>query len=378
MATMPHSLLSLYQLIGRDDKVGLLEFKVESDAYQKYGDTINVMLEYTQSERESMEELLAANSPDSHTTGFVKVRYLGYQLSKDKREQLRTNGVHSTDINSVYYLNAPADNTFHQEDTRAVKTHIIPMPVLPKGRDYDWMYGFAKARLKDGVGFTPHEKDFYLAAKLYFESATVTDEEREVMYENCMLTDGIGEEYYRLKIAREEPLSEDETQHAGAIIQARYNRGFASLGQALVESGSSMAKLFTKNREQAVDLYQKAVGFNDRRLCVKGSVPIYLDLNGYLHVYMRHVREMKVGKNFEHKDNFQWVEADVLMVIESVIKEIEAAAQAFWKERPSRRYSRYGSQSIYYLGDYYTLHIEADGRISTFHKNRKKKAGIAD
>jgi hypothetical protein len=35
------------------------------------------------------------------------------------------------------------------------------------------------------------------------------------------------------------------------------------------------------------------------------TIPIYLDIERHLYVYMLHVEEMKVNKYFEHKDNFQ-------------------------------------------------------------------------
>jgi hypothetical protein len=59
--------------------------------------------------------------------------------------------------------------------------------------------------------------------------------------------------------------------------------------------------------------------------------------------------------------------------MEKVIAAIDKEIQEFFEARPVSRYSRYGSQSVYFEGDYYTLHIEANGRISTFHKTRKNK-----
>ncbi len=62
--------------------------------------------------------------------------------------------------------------------------------------------------------------------------------------------------------------------------------------------------------------------------------------------------------------------------MEKVITSIDNEIQAFFVAHPNTRYSRYGGQAVYFEGDYYTLHIEPSGRISTFHKN-KKKAAIA-
>jgi hypothetical protein len=87
---------------------------------------------------------------------------------------------------------------------------------------------------------------------------------------------------------------------------------------------------------------------------------------------MRHVEEMQVTEHFEDKDNFQWDEEDVLTVMKKVVEDLNDEIQLFFLENPQKRYSRYGKQSAYFEGDYYTLHIEPNGRINTFHKNKKK------
>lgn len=181
MNVIAHSLLNIYKLIGRDDKAGLLEFVPGSDAHQEYGDTLSVVLEYTQAEREGLEAILASGSAVADVAGHVKARYLGFDLPEAKRQKLLTTGVNTADINSIYYANGPSTNTFHSEATRSVEPLVIPIQKLPKGGDYGWMYGFAKAQVAQGIGMTPHERAFYIAGKLYFEPATITLEEETEM-----------------------------------------------------------------------------------------------------------------------------------------------------------------------------------------------------
>jgi hypothetical protein len=98
------------------------------------------------------------------------------------------------------------------------------------------------------------------------------------------------------------------------------------------------------------------------------TIPIYLDIERHLYVYMLHVEEMKVNKYFEHKDNFQWNGENITIVIEDVVNE---EVQEFFKFNSGKRYSKYGAQRIYFQGDYYTVHIEPSGHINTFHMNKK-------
>ena len=86
--------------------------------------------------------------------------------------------------------------------------------------------------------------------------------------------------------------------------------------------------------------------------------------------YFYHVH---INKQFAHKSNFQWNEEDVLMVIEKVIEKIGDEIQEFFEKNPGKRYSRYSRKSVYFEGDYYTLHIEPTGAISTFHRTWKEQ-----
>jgi hypothetical protein len=87
---------------------------------------------------------------------------------------------------------------------------------------------------------------------------------------------------------------------------------------------------------------------------------------------MRQVEEFQVNKHFEHKDNFLWKEEDVFNVMGHVIEQIDKEYQQYRDEKPEQRFSKYGPQSLYFQGDYYTFHIEPNGRISTFHRNKKE------
>jgi hypothetical protein len=55
------------------------------------------------------------------------------------------------------------------------------------------------------------------------------------------------------------------------------------------------------------------------------------------------------------------------------MRQIDKEVQEHFMKNPGKRYSRYGQKAVYFEGDYYTVHIEPDGRISTFHKNRKRE-----
>lgn len=366
---MNYTIEEIYCLVGKEDKTVGLTFKYKSEAFEKYGSFITVIFIYTQYEREEMDNLIQVE-PFSKD-GRIKAKYLGTDLIPEKVELLLTEGIYSGDIAEILYFNAPSKNTFHTKEKRELNKIEIPMRPQPKGRDLDWMYGFSKKLISEGVGLCPKERSFYLAGKLYYEPENLTKEEREEIFNDEIIDEQVEWELLQMKYIREE-ISDEDKKRLAELYGKKKRESIAILDSYLKQAGSSLKKLSTDNIDQAAELFMKVMQFKERKLNVIGKHPIYIDLDSYLHIYMRHVEEFQVNKHFEHKDNFQWNENDVFNVMGHVVEYIDKEYQQFKDEKPSQRFSKYGKQSIYFEGDYYTFHIEQNGRISTFHKNRKE------
>lgn len=194
---------------------------------------------------------------------------------------------------------------------------------------------------------------------------------QEVFEETGVMRESIENKLLEIKLKRQE-ISKEESEKLSTLKRDKIKELLTILDTFLNQAVSSFKKLSQVNTEQAIYFLDKVIYFNERRLNVMGKQPIYMDIDSFLHIYMRHVEEYKINHHFEHKDNFQWNQDDIFMVIENIIIEIDVEYQEFRKVNLETKYSKYGDQSIYFQGDYYTFHIEASGRISTFHKNRKK------
>jgi hypothetical protein len=368
---MNYSEEEVYTLVGKQDKTATVIFKTNSDSFELYGPHVTVLFLYTQYEREELDQRIT--NPDSITPGIIKVRHLTSQLDKEKIKQLESDGINTNDISSILYFKNDTQNTFHSKEKRVIKKLEIPIRIQPKGRDFDWMYGFAKRSVESGTGLSPKERQFYLAGKLYYEHEVLTNEERNEIFDDAHgMDEGVELEHLKIKYQREE-VDDTDKKRIVQLIRKKDKDDMELLDKYLKETGSSLSKLAKEDLDSATKLLFRISKYREKHFNVVGKKAIYLDVDRYLHVYMRHVEEMKINKHFVHKSNIQWNEEDVVIVIDKVIEKINDEIQVFFERNPGKRYSRYGKESVYFEGDYYTLHIEANGSISTFHRTWKEQ-----
>lgn len=367
---MDYTIEEIYAIVGKEDKTTGLTFKYNSEAFNTFGSFITVFILYTQKDREEMDELIQNEHWVNH--GYVKARFLGRDLEKEKITLLREKGIYSQDISEIHYYNAPSKNAFHSKARRKIGKIEIPLQSGSKGESFDWMYSFSKKQVCENIELSPNERAFYLAGKIYYEPNELTSEENQEIYQDDGSLDvKIEWELLQIKYIRED-ITDEEKKRLAQLYGVKKEESFEILDKYLQEAGSSLKKIAKENLDQAAKLLIAVMDFKERILTVNSKHPIYLDLDSYLHIYMRHVEEFQVSKHFENKDNFQWDEDDVFSVMEHVLKEVENEYEQFREGNSGKRYSRFGDHSMYFEGDYYTFHIEADGRVSTFHKNRKK------
>lgn len=363
---------NIYEYVGREDRVATLSFFPDSESYKLYGNHLTVIFEYSQKERLELDERIKDKNVKS--VGYIKVKYLGFELGEEAIKKLTENGIYSEDIAALVTMNGFERNTFHSEEKRTIKTHIIKMISKPKGGDYDWIYGFAKRQVKEGVDFSPNERNLYLACKYYYEPEQLTKEEKAEMFCDTgdKLKDNIEREYLAIKYHRLEINDNELKRHVELYFSLSKERN-ELLDKYLIQSGSSLKKLEAENEELAKELKGKVLSFKDRSLNFGNKHSIYLDLDSYLHIFMRHVEEMQVNEHFAHKDNFQWNLDDVMTVIQHVIEKVNPEFQEYVENNKGKQFKKYGDQAVYFEGDYYAVYIAANGRLESLFKIKKNK-----
>jgi hypothetical protein len=84
--------------------------------------------------------------------------------------------------------------------------------------------------------------------------------------------------------------------------------------------GLSLRKLGEKYPQKFALLFDKIAHFHEIRYNVSGKHLLYCNFDTFLHVYLRHVKELKVDNQFGDRDKFQLKEENVMDVMGHVMR----------------------------------------------------------
>ena len=354
-----------YNMCGQTDSVVTITFRPGSESEELYGSDITVCIVYTRLQREQLEK----DAVSLNDCPYVKAKYLLFDLDKEKRYQLLTKGFKADDAISLIVLeNSQKENYFTSEDDRALNKMEIPFEVEGGGNDIQWIYGFLKKLRNEGVALTDDEMTEFLTYNLILEPASLTEDEREQIFDEQGRISNNDIAWAYLKWKREaNKLTETDKQSLSKLSVNRMYERLGKLDKAL--KGIGGLKNFSKKYPEKCKLIiDKVLHFRDLRFNVTGKHLFCLDLDGFLHVYLRHVRELKIEGLYSERTKFQLEENDVLFVTNQVLSSINEEYQLFREANPTRKYRRYSDEAIYFNGDYYRVEVNSDGHVETFFK----------
>lgn len=356
----------IYELAGKNGNVATLQFRKGSESSQLYGENLTVCFEYTLKERQAL--VVDKNSLNDEL--YVKAKDLLCDLGEDERNRLATKGILLEDI--VEMVVSPSineHNTFTSNDKRDIKTLKVEMSASSNGGDITWMYGFLKKMKNDGVALTPEENADYLAYKLVLDKASLTDEEKSRIFdEKGALKDNDVSLAYLLWKKQAKLLKGNDMENLIKLQIIKILERFKKTADELKKMGLNWEKLAEISKDKALLLYKKVTTFREVRYNVTGKNLLYCNFDSFLHVYLRHVEDLKVSNQFENRDKFQLHEEDVMIVMGHVMEALNDEYQKYKNEHPDGRFYRAGKMAYYYNGDYYNVYVNSDGSISTFYK----------
>lgn len=339
----------IYEYAGANDCVATLTLNQESA--KLYGESLTVVFVYYPKERIALEKDRTALNDISN----VKAKELLGKLDGSLYDQLLKNGIPAKDI--VEMLVGPdseENNTYASPLLRKPKVLEIPIEGEDNGKDIYFMYGALCHFIADGIGLTPEEHNEYLAYKIVLEREKLTDKEREEIFDKngAIVNQEVG--YFWLLWKKEAgKLTEKNKTDLMHLSQNRIANRFSLADKELQNMGLSFEKLAKTYPGKAALLFSKIVNFHEYRYNVVGKHLLYMSFESFLHIYLRHVKELAVENQFGERSKFQLAEKDLKATMDIVLGALNDEYQTYKDEHPNSRFFRKGNMAYYYNGDYY-------------------------
>lgn len=362
----------IYSLAGANDYVTTISLRDGSVSAMKYGGELTILFAYSLKERTSLEK----DNTALDNEGKVKAKELLNYIPKESQESLINEGLYTKDI--VEMIVAPftkPNNTFASKELREPTVLEIPFEAQGNGEDICWMYDALVHYIHDGITLSPEEYSRYLAYKIILESEKLTEDERAEIINESGAIKNQNVAFHVLEWKEETGLNnEKDIKLLATLRQKRFAERMTQLDKELNNMGLSFSKLCKRFPKKATLLLNKVLAFHEVRYNVTGKHLMYLSYHSFLHIYLRHVKELTVENQFSEKGKFQLEEKDVLTVMDSVLQDINDEYQSFKEQHPDRQFRRIGAMAYYYNGDYYDVRILPDGQIGTFYKRMEKES----
>lgn len=284
----------IYEYAGAKDCVATLTLSQESA--EVYGESLTVVFVYYQKDRMALEKDRMALNDISN----VKAKELLGELDETLYTQLLKDGIPTKDI--VEMLVGPAseeNNTYGSSLLRNPKVLEMPFQSEGNGDDIFFLYGALCHFIADGMELTPEEHNEYLAYKMVLEREKLTEKERkEIFDENgAIVNQEVG--YFWLLWKKDTgKLTEKNKTDLMQLSQNRLANRFGIADKELQSMGLSFEKLVKSYPEKAALLFSKIISFHEHRYNVVGKHLLYMSFESFLHIYLRHVKELAVENQF--------------------------------------------------------------------------------
>lgn len=358
----------IYEYAGAKDCVTTLTLRQE--AAKVYGESLTVVFFYYQKDRITLEKDKTALNDISN----VKVKELLGELDESLQNQLLKDGIPTKDI--VEMLVGPAEdenNTYASSLLRKPKVLEIPFEGKGNGDDIFLMYGALCHFIANGIELTPEEHNKYLAYKIVLEREKLTEKEKvEIFDENGTIINQEVGYFWLLWKKGTGKLTEKNEADLKQLSQNRIANRLGLADKELQNMELSFEKLVKKYPEKAVLLFSRILDFYEHRYNIVGKHLLYMSFESFLHIYLRHVKELAVENQFGERSKFQLAEKDLKATMNIVLGELNDEYQTYKDKYPNNRFFRKGNMAHYYNGDYYDVDILPDGQISSFYKRIDK------
>jgi hypothetical protein len=355
----------LFEFVGREDFVCEFVFRANGEASQAFAPRITAVIRYSPAERAA---LLRGSVDSLAESGKVRLNCLMPTLAQPQLDELKYGGVSISEIQAIAFIPFRPEAKVNDDGTKEVPGIVrVEMP-RSEGLSVDTLFmNLAIMRNNEGDGLIQHEKERLIGTILGIREGRIDSRILEHFGFDVQQASANREiSYHTLRTRqRRGTLSSSEQERLSDLCALRRLERATLLLKEIARSGITAASV-GESQSALTAIVESIEGF-EPHVFVNGKTPVHWDLEGYLHIAMRHVKDLQIGK-FKDKTPFPYRADDLKTLIDKVLGQIEGEIHAHYsKPPPIGAFRRNGRMAVYFNGDYYTVRIDPEGRLVTIH-----------
>lgn len=358
----------IFSMYGQYDKFVSVDFRPQSESFEKYGSSLIGIFKYSKEERESLTQLLVeAKVPRTDK----KILFFPSDLKKltsNQIEELDKNGFLCSDIVSISSLMTENSNRYSTKGKKDIPNTFEIQIDSNSWQDLNGiLYGFLNSRYSKNKNLSPQELNQYFGLRTYFNDKTTENDYISFVFEEDGLTIKKKIRFYELKAKfLDAKITDNEMLEYVIQVSDEIKEKDRIIETEIQNPNEKITELEKKYGDKIENLEKICLTFKEQVL-LYGEKLVYLDFERFVHIFARHVSETQVSDKYTGKTVFQYKFDDILSLMSTVLEFASSEIQQHFKDNPEANFIRRGLRSIYYDGHYYRIDIDNTGRLLTFH-----------
>lgn len=367
---MEYSTNNIFKNHGQYNRVVTIQFKEGSYSAKTFGQFLTGNFRYSLEERTELQTIV--DSGDfTHEYGKIKFNEILLDICDEQRVELERSGLNTEDILEIHYYNiGTPKNEFVQGGKKKLPEPILLKSTLSRIEDEEMKVGMYNSQIKNGYKLTSEELYEKLGIELNWSGKPIEEvTEYEYFDSSTGKIDPNVHFYYLLSKDLAGKLTDEEEQTLERYVVER-------IGKNLITFRKELQTYIPKNElssDTTLNIVRQMLPlithFKQRRLTYN-KFPVWIEVDRYLHIYLRHVDDVQAGKSNKEKSTLKYHFQDIDGLIEMVLESLSSDIQKHFEENPTKPFKRQGSEAYEFKGDYYNISIEPSGKLMAFYSRK--------
>lgn len=294
----------------------------------------------------------------------IKFEVLQYPFDENAKNFAWHEGIKSTSISNIFsndeWLNsAKRDINLPKQLPRPLNLELNFSEEENEDASNLRLLDYYKDFLNQNGYLIDYENHLFAALMLQYRSEDIDDSFRE----KFILDEEINKIKWQVRYFRYLYTDFELTKDERSEILDKYAKYRIGLLEKELSGVAKEVRISKENSLNYLSLRKLAIHFETEFFCSEPA--IYLDIEGVLHIYVRHEASLKKIKYPTEKTEFNYSGKDIVLLLKHIINEnFVSEFKRHKTEKPNNNYRK----TIPYNGDRYKIGISKEGKINEFHR----------